>query len=135
VPSAVASTVTVAKTETPAQASGVEKAVLDPGVQPCTCDFYQYVRRLDSNRLRSPGDEATLFAALQRHPRYTQRRGGPSRASSGEGKAKGGHAGDAGDDKYGKQRSADFYASCMDERHREERHQAARSVASRPPTT
>jgi len=108
-PSAVASTAT-AKTETLAQASGVEKAALDPGVQPCD-DFYQYACGGWIKQTEIPGDEATWYRSFS----VIRDRNEEVLKGILEAKAKAkGDAGDAGDDKYGKQ-LGDLYASCMDE--------------------
>ena len=103
-PSTVASTVT-GKTETAAQASGVEKAALDPSVQPCD-DFYQYACGGWIKQTEIPGDEATWYRSFS----VIRDRNEDILKGILEAKAKG----EAGDDKYGKQ-LGDFYASCMDE--------------------
>ncbi len=103
-PGVVASTVT-AKTETPTQVSGVEKAALDTSVQPCD-DFYQYACGGWIKNTEIPGDEATWYRSFS----VIRDRNEDILKGILEAKAKG----DAGDDKYGKP-LGDFYASCMDE--------------------
>ncbi len=94
-----------AKTETPAQASGVEKAALDPSVQPCD-DFYQYACGGWIKATEIPGDEATWYRSFS----VIRDRNEDILKGILETKAKG----DLGDDKYGKA-LGDFYASCTDE--------------------
>ena len=94
-----------AKTETPAQVSGVEKAALDPSVQPCD-DFYQYACGGWIKATEIPGDEATWYRSFS----VIRDRNEDILKGILEAKAKG----EVGDDKYGKQ-LGDFYGSCMDE--------------------
>ena len=103
-PGSIASGAT-AKTETPAQASGVEKAALDPSVQPCD-DFYQYACGGWIKQTEIPGDEATWYRSFS----VIRDRNEDILKGILEAKSKG----EAGDNKYGKQ-LGDFYASCMDE--------------------
>ena len=104
-PSGSASAIaTTAKTETAAQASGVERAALDPSVSPCD-DFYQYACGSWIKKTEIPGDESSWtrsFSVI--HDRNEEILHGILEA-----KAK-----DPGDDPYGKQ-IGDFYAACMDE--------------------
>ena len=94
-----------AKTEAPAQLSGVEKASLDPSVAPCD-DFYQYACGGWIKATEIPGDEATWYRSFS----VIRDRNEDILKAILEAKAKG----EASDDKYGKQ-LGDFYGSCMDE--------------------